>query len=247
MPVQHATFDPKVSRTGVQSDSKLSSAALVTIPGFTGKNTKPLVYKVNVAALDKSSGDILVGFYLPGDSSGTGTVNQASLNSIQYALNANANDTTGKYNFDADANRDGRIDKKDLKIAKQNMGVATTVSPIISADLSPNGITDPKQRISNLPNVVVTGAATPGATITYSSANLPTQTVTADASTGAYLVPLQLNEGPNTYNVEATDDFKQKITGSIAAITYTPGAIPLANTVAMDNAAAATATTQTTT
>ena len=230
LPVQHSMFDPKVSRTGVQSGSKMSSATLVTIPGFDGKSTKPLVYKVNVSALGKSSGDLLVGFYLPGDSSGNGSVNQASINSVQYALNADANDTTGKYNFDADANRDGRIDKKDLKIAKRNMGVSTTVSPIISADLDPNGITDPKQRIANVPNVVVTGSATPGASITYSAPGLPTQAVIADATTGAYSVPLQLSVGPNTYNVVATDEFKQKITGTIAAITYTPGAVPVTAT-----------------
>ena len=240
LPVQHSVFDPKVSRTGVQSTSKSSSAVLVTIPGFDSKSTKPLVYKVNVSALDKSSGDLLVGFYLPGDSSGTGVVNQASINSVQFALNADANDTTGKYNFDADANRDGRIDKKDLKITKQNQGVSTTVSPVISADLSPNGITDPKLRIANVPNVVVTGSATPGATLTYSSTGLPTQTVTADATTGAYSVPLQLNVGVNTYSVVATDAFKQKITGSIAAITYTPGAVAVTDTAAVANAVTAT-------
>lgn len=244
--VQHATFDPKVNRTGAQSDSKLSSAALVTIPGTTAKSTKPMVYKVNISALDKSSGEVLVGFYLPGDSAGTGTVNQASLNSITYGLNADANDTTGKYNFDADANRDGKIDKKDLAIAKQNMGVSTKVSPVISADLSPTGITDPKQRISNVPNVVITGTATPGANITYAATGLPTQTVTADATTGTYSVPLQLNVGSNTYNVVATDAFKQTITGTIAAITYTPGAQPVADTAALTNAATGTATTATT-
>ena len=245
--VQHSVFDPKVSRTGVQSGSKMSSAALVTIPGFNGKSTKPLVYKVNVSALDKSAGDLLVGFYLPGDSSGSGTVNQASINSVQYALNTNANDTTGKYNFDADANRDGRIDKKDLKLTKQNMGVTITVSPVISADLSPNGITDPKQRISNVPNVVVTGTATPGASITYSATGLTTQTVAADATTGAYSVPLQLNVGSNIYSVEATDDFKQKISGTIAAITYDPAAVPVADTVATDTATATATTTATAT
>ncbi len=248
--VSHSTFDPKVTRTGVMSDSKLSSAALVTIPGHSGKSsTKTEVYKVNVTGLDHSSGNVLVGFYMPGDAAGTGTVNQADVNAVQFALNSNANDTTGKYNFDADANRDGQIDKKDVAIVKQNLGISTKVSPVISADLSPTGIADPKNRISAVPNVVVTGTATPGANIVYSAPNVPSQTVTADATTGSYSVPLTLNVGANTYSVVANDAFKQKITGTIASITYTPGAQPVADTAALQNAtsASATATTSTST
>ena len=239
---QHTVFDAEVKRTGVQSESKTSSAALITIPGLP-KAGKPMTYKVNVSALNKSSGDILLGFYLPGDATGGGTVNQAGLNATQYALSTNANDTTGKYSFDADANRDGVIDKKDVALAKQNMGISTTVSPVIAANLDPAGITDPKNRIANVPSVTVTGTATPGASITYAATGLPTQTVTADATTGAYTVPLQLLMGPNTYNVTTSDGFKQKITGSIASITYTPGALPVATTAASTAAATTTTTT----
>ncbi len=230
--VTHATFDPTVTRTGVQSASKLSSAGLVTIPGLPTAKAKSTIYKVNISALNKTSGAILVGFYLPGDATGTGTVNQASINAIQFAMNTNANDTTGKYSFDADVNRDGRINQQDLAIARKNFGIGTTVSPVISANLSPTGIADPQNRISMVPDVTVTGSATPGASITYSAPNLPTQTVIADPTTGAYTVPLALNVGSNTYSVVTTDAFKQTITGSIAPITYTPGAVPLPGTVA---------------
>ena len=230
--VQHAVFDTAVTRTGVQAGSKLSSAALVTIPGLPTAKDKSMVYKVNISAIGKTSGNILVGFYLPGDAAGTGTVNQTSINAIQYSLGVNANDTTGKYSFDADVNRDGMINQKDLTIAKQNMGIGTRVSPVISANLSPTGIADPKNRISMVPNVAVTGSATPGASITYSAPNLPIQTVTADPTTGAYTVPLHLNVGANTYSVVTTDAFQQKISGSIASITYTPGATPVAVTAA---------------
>ena len=242
--VKHVLFDPKVTRTGVQADNKMSSAALVTIPGLPTKEGSAMIYKVNIAATNKTSGAILVGFYLPGDAGGTGTVNQASINATQAALGTDANDTTGKYSFDADANRDGKIDKQDLAIAQQNMGIGTTVSPVISANLDPTGIADPTNRIASVPNVTVTGTATPGATITYSAVNMPTQTVTANASTGAYTVPLQLSVGSNTYSVVATDTFKQKITGSIAAITYTPGAQPVADTASL-TAANSTTTTAT--
>ena len=241
--VQHTVFDPKVTRSGVQAESKMSSAALVTIPGLPTKGSKSTIYKVNIAATGKTSGDILVGFYLPGDASGTGMVDQASINALQYAMGKDANDTTGKYSFDADANRDGKIDKKDLAIAIENMGIGTTVSPVISADLSPTGVTDPKQRIANVSVVTVTGNATPGATVVYSAPNLPTQTVVANATTGAYSVPLTLNIGANTYNVTATDSFKQKISGSIASITYTPGAVPVTHITTTSTATPATSAT----
>ncbi len=236
--VTHATFDPTVPRTGVQSSSKVSSASLVTIPGLPTAKDKSTVYKVNVSALNKTSGNILVGFYLPGDATGIGVVNQTSINAIQYSLNTKATDTTGKYSFDADVNRDGAINQKDLAIAMKNMGIGTTVSPVISANLSPSGIADPKNRIAMVPDVTVTGSATPGASITYSAPYLPIRTVTADPVTGAYSVPLALNVGSNTYSVVTTDAFKQKITGSIAAITYTPGATPLPGTIAAASAAA---------
>ena len=230
--VAHSTFDPSVKRTGVQSDSKVSSAALVTIPGLPKATDKSTTYKVTVTGLGKSSGDILVGVYLPGDAAGTGVVNQASVNATQYALNANANDTTGKYSFDADANRDGRIDKKDVALVKQNIGVGTTVSPVISADLGQTGVTDATNRIVNIPLVNVTGAATPGASVTFSATGMPTQTVTADPTTGAYTVPLALNVGTNSYSVTSTDAFKQTIDGTIAAIKYDPTSTVAAVTAA---------------
>ena len=64
-----------------------SSAGLVTIPGLPAKTAKSFTYKVNVSAIGKTSGAILVGFYLPGDAQGTGTVNQADINAIPYGLN----------------------------------------------------------------------------------------------------------------------------------------------------------------
>ena len=82
-------------------------------------------------------------------------------------MNTTANDTTGKYSFDADANRNGKIDQQDLAIAQKNLGVGTTVSPVISANLDPTSVADPKNRITNIPTVHITGTATPNATIAY--------------------------------------------------------------------------------
>ncbi len=70
--MQHAAFDPKVTRTGVQADSKIVERGAGDHPRFADARDKSTIYKVNIAATGKTSGDILVGFYLPGDASGRG-------------------------------------------------------------------------------------------------------------------------------------------------------------------------------
>ncbi len=224
LPVTHAAFDASVKRTGAAAGSATSSAALVTIPGVKvapAKGAKGLpsyTYRVNVAAMGATSGTVLVGFYLPGNAGGGGVVNQADLNAIKFGLNTNANDTTGKYSFDADVNRNGIINQADLLLAQKNFGVGTTVSPVISANLDPASVTDAKNRITTNPSIHITGTATPGASVTYAATGISPTTAIADA-TGKYSVILHLNTGANTFNVVATDAFNQRITGSIAAVT----------------------------
>jgi hypothetical protein len=221
--VSHAKFDPKVTRTGAQAASKLSTAAIVTIPGLPAKGAtgKAVTYKVNVTGLAKTSGTILVGLYLPGDADGNGTVQQADLNAIKYATNVTASNS--KYSFDADVDRNGIINAQDLAIAKSNLGVGTTVSPVISANVTPAQMVDPTNRITNLSSVTITGAATPNSSISYSETGEPAVSTTA-TSTGSYSVTIPLLTGVNTYNVTTTDGFGQTITGAINSITYTPGA-----------------------
>ena len=45
--------------------------------------------------------------------------------------------TNAKYVFDADVNRDGVINNTDLQIARENLGVTTKVSPVVSVNLDP--------------------------------------------------------------------------------------------------------------
>jgi hypothetical protein len=219
----HAAFDPKVTRTGVTATSKVSTAAIVTIPGLPAKTAtgKAVTYKVNVAGLAKTSGTILVGFYLPGDADGNGTVQQADLNAIKYAMNTTASNS--KYSFDADVDRNGVINSQDLALATKNLGVGTTVSPVISANVTPSQMVDPTNRITNLSQVTITGTATPNSNISYSETGEPAVNVTA-GSTGNYSVTLPLLTGSNTYSVTTTDAFGQTITGAINSITYNPSA-----------------------
>jgi hypothetical protein len=221
IPVTHSAFDPKVKRTGVLADSKVTTAALFTVPGLKLAGTKSDVYKVTVKGLDNTSGNVLVGFYLPGDADGNGVVQSADINAIKYALNT-------------DANRDGQINSSDLKIAEGNLGIGTTVSPVISANVAPSMMVDPTTNTTNLSNITVTGSATPNSTISFSETGEPAVNATA-TSTGTYSINIPLLTGSNAYNVTTTDAFGQTITGAINTITYNP------------NATAATTTTSTST
>lgn len=235
LPVAHTPFDPAVKRSGAASLNKMSSAVLVTVPSLPAKTATSFTYKIQVAGMGQSSGAILVGFYLPGDSSGLGSVNQTSLNGIKYALGTNGSDTTGKYSFDADTNRDGQINAKDLSLAAKNLGVGTTVSPVISANTAPAALIDPKARITNQNHVAITGVATPNAAITYAEmGEVPVKT-TAD-KLGNYAVVLPLLTGINAYQVTTADAFGQTISGAINSITYKPSLMAAISSAAVPNA-----------
>jgi Dockerin type I domain len=240
--VSHAVYDSAVKRTGVEATNKDSTAALVTIPGLGSKTAKSFTYKVNVSAVQQTSGQVLVGFYLPGDANGVGTVNQADLNAIKYAQGSNAAQTNGTYSFDADANRDGQVNAQDVSIAKKDFGVGTTVSPVISANVAPSEMTDSTNRITNQNNVTITGATTPNAVITYQETGEVPVNATAD-KLGNYSITVPLLTGSNTYNVTTTDAFGQTITGTINSITYNPAAIPVSSTASSPTPTVATSPT----
>jgi hypothetical protein len=221
IPVKHATFDPKVKRSGDLATSKTTTAALFTVPGLKLKGTKSDTYKVNIKGLGNTSGGVLVGFYLPGDADGNGIVQAADLNAIKYELNDDA--TNSKYTFDADVNRNGVVDSSDLKIAESNLGIGTTISPVISANVAPSMMVDPTTNTTNLSNITVTGAATPNATVTFSETGEPAISATA-TNTGTYSINLPLLTGANAYSVATSDAFGQTITGAINTITYNPNA-----------------------
>jgi dockerin type I repeat protein len=118
---------------------------LIQVPKNPGQ---PATYTAVVSGKSKTSGDFLVGFYLPGDVDGSGIVDQADLNSVRAELGAKAGDKN--YDFNADVNRDGRIGPIDLSYTRQNQGVRTTVSPLVTVNLdnmSDSGATD---RITNI-------------------------------------------------------------------------------------------------
>ena len=77
-------------------------------------------FATKIAATAKTSGDYLLGYYLPGDANGDGKVDASDLAAIKSLVGKTVNDTA--YSFDADSNRDGKITMADYTIAKKNLG-----------------------------------------------------------------------------------------------------------------------------
>ena len=171
-------------------------------------------------ACRSTTGTYLVGFYLPGDVAGTGTVTKADITTIKSYTGMTAENS--KYNFDADVNRNGIINSTDVTIAKKDLGVSTLVSPVVSVNLDP--ASDPAtNNTTPYSTVHFAGEVTPNATVTFvnTRAAEPRRSSTAD-STGAYSIMVPLVTGSNTFTVTTMDGFGQSITGAITPVVYDP-------------------------
>lgn len=218
---------------GAQSGAKainsadLPHAVLATVNIPRKKGAFTAAFESKIAAQAKTSGDFLIGYYLPGDANGDGKVTQADVTAIRKVSGTTVNDAA--YLFDADSNRDGVISAADVTIARQNLGVTTTITPDFTANLDPASDTGASDRITNTSTVTFTGDAAPGAKIVYDEVNgkAPTTTTTA-STTGKYTVTIPLTEGTSTFKVSSTDSFGQTISGSIQPVTYTTGTVPQA-------------------
>lgn len=202
--------------TATQTPSSRNNAKLFTVHGSNITNTG---YEINVEVAAKpqttGTGGFIVGFYLPGDVNGNAMVDPQDLRLIRNAMNS----PQSQYLFDADADRDGKINRFDMQIARANLGAATTVQPLITANLSPQSDTGLQDRITRNTTVVFEGTATPGTTIMFSDLRetLPDVSVTTK-SDGSYNTTLQLNAGLNQFKVEAKDPFGQVFEGSLVPI-----------------------------
>ena len=108
--------DPTHSRTGSAAPGLPSgtvpagsaTTAVLAPVQFDHKNPNGSVtYTVNVKGLSNTSGQFLLGFYLPGDANGDGKVDTTDVAATKAELGVTA--SNANYTFDADANRDGRI------------------------------------------------------------------------------------------------------------------------------------------
>jgi hypothetical protein len=180
---------------------------------------------INVTAQNGTQGQYLLGFYLAGDANGDGQVDKTDISLIDKAIGAISGDK--QYTLDLDTNRDGRIGLNDMMLAKRNLGVKTTITPVLNANLDPASDTGTSDRITNEKVVHFSGLGTPGATITYAEVNnrTPAVSTTADAS-GNYSLNIPLALGTNTFQLTSTDAFKQTISGTISPVTYMTEAVP---------------------
>jgi hypothetical protein len=219
MRAQHLRYDPTVAKANNLGKST-TSAALFTLP-VPASGQPAAHYTVQIKGLGGSTGQYLVGFYLPGDVAGTGTVTKSDIQTIHSLLGKTAADS--KYSFEADVNRDGVINAQDLMIAKENLGASTKVSPVVSVNLDP--ASDPAaDRKSPFSTVHFAGQATPGGTVSFVNQASGATTSTTVDSTGSYSIIVPLVTGSNTFQVTTHDAFGQSISGAISPVVYSPPA-----------------------
>jgi hypothetical protein len=218
-PVVHAVYDPSVqSQLGGKTET---SAATVTISAPVRAHGKLVHDAVIVTGTNQSTGSLRLGFYLPGDANGDGVVTQSDIKAIRAAMGAKYG--ASNYNLSLDANRDGRIDAADVAIARRNLGVRTTVNPVLSGSFNPSVSIDTLHRTTANSDLPLSGSATPGATISLdeTQGKTPEVKTTVDAS-GHYSIDVHLAQGSNAFNLTETDGFGQVVQGVIFPIEYAP-------------------------
>ncbi len=216
----HSVYSPHLSRQAVAAGAA-SGAVLAPMALLPKQPNAPSTYTVQVTSENGATGQFLLGFYLPGDVNGDGTVTKSDLKTIRSDFGAKAGQSN--YNFNADTNRDGRIGYIDLAMARQNLGISTNLSPVISANLQPTAGTDAIARTTTDPSVTFTGSASGNSTITYTPVGTTQAPVSTTAdSLGNYSIVVPLVPGSNDFQVTMTDGFGQVISGEISPVTYTP-------------------------
>jgi hypothetical protein len=213
----HSIYNPHLSHAAVARGVG-TRAVLAPLTQFPNQPGRPATYTVNVEGAKNTSGDFLIGFYLPGDANGDGVVDASDLALVRSLAGSRAGDS--KYSFDADANRDGRIGRIDIAYTQQNQGVKTLVTPVVTANLDPASDAGTRDRVTNLNTVHFQGRGTPGAQVTFSELTNKVQPVSAQIdAAGHYTVMVPLGDGGNTFKVTTSDAFGQTITGQLSPVT----------------------------
>lgn len=218
--LQYSLYDPRATRKAAAAQTLESSAVLATLDLRKAPAGSTPSYSVTVSYAKDTNGNALLGYYLPGDVNGDGLVDKTDIKAVRAALNSTSEGS--RYNFEADANRDGRIGMNDFKIARQNEGVRTIISPVITANLDPASDTGLADRVTAAQTVKFTGAASPGSNVTFTeTGNKVAPTTVQSGADGQYAIGIGLASGANTFKVTTVDAFGQTISGTIAPVTYT--------------------------
>ncbi len=225
--VARAPRGPQAHLKGTTTDTPHAVLATINLPRKSP--TFSASFATTVAATGNTSGNYLLGYYLPGDVNGNGKVEPTDVAAIKGLIGKTVDDST--YQFDADSNRDGKISAADLSVAKRNLGVTVTITPDFTANLDPKAQSSTGTRVTNQSKIAFTGKAAPGASISYTEANgkTGTTTVVADAS-GDYAITVPLVPGTNTFKASSVDAFGQTITGTVQPVTYSLPVVPATTT-----------------
>ncbi len=228
VPIQHSLYTRAVLKSN-NLGSPQSSAVTLTVP-VPRAGQAPATYHVQVKGATADTGSYLLGFYLPGDVSGDGVVTNDDIKTIASKFGSVSGDDG--YSFDADVNRDGKIDARDLRLASQNVGAKTTISPVTGVNLDPASDTGIQDRITDQRVVKFTGTASPDAAISFKE--LDGNSTGGSATVGPdgnYSVDVPIGDGSNTFSVTTSDAFGQSITGNIAPVYYSTNPPRVVNTV----------------
>ena len=206
------------------------STAVTTTLSVPREGQGPASYKLEVRGLTADTGKYLLGFYLPGDTDGDGVVSREDVQTIASKFGATSSDK--EYAFDADSNRDGKIDIRDVRLAGQNVGAKTLISPVASVNLDVATDTGISDRITDQRVVKFNGSASPNATVVFTEleSKSPGGTTTVGPD-GKFSLDVQLGDGSNTFKVSTSDAFGQTITGAIAPVTFSKNPPTVTNTL----------------
>lgn len=228
VPIQHSIYSRAVLKSH-DLGSPVSSAVTLTVP-VPKAGQAPATYQVQVKGATADTGPYLLGFYLPGDVSGDGVVTNDDIKTIASKFGAVSGDDG--YSFDADVNRDGKIDARDLRLASQNVGVKTTISPVTSVNIDPASDTGIQDRITDQRVVKFTGTASPDAAISFKEIDgNSTGASTTVGHDGNYSIDVPIGNGSNTFSVTTVDAFGQSIKGNIAPVYYSTNPPKVVNTI----------------
>lgn len=153
----HSVYNPHLTYQQLAAGDGPSSVLTPLQLGHGANANSPITYTVHVTAFNNTSGNFLLGFYLPGDVNGNGTVDKTDLATVKSLQGVTKN--SSNYNFEADANRDGRIGKVDTAFTLQNMGVSTTITPVVTANVNPADVNSAGLALTN--PIQYTGTASP--------------------------------------------------------------------------------------
>jgi methionine-rich copper-binding protein CopC len=166
-----------------------------------------------------------VSAFLAGDVNGDFQVSTADLGLIRSLLGVRSSNP--RYQAGADLDGNGVIGPRDLRLARQNVGVATQVRPLFATlGLDPATGLDAQGQVTAAA-VTVRGQTEPGATVRLAqgTGNPFTQETTADAA-GRYRFNIAALPGLNSLLVEATDGFGQSSTASLMVIRAGGSPVP---------------------